>query len=177
MDLRAVLLGSAHMRDDRALAGDQPAALLEDRTMRGRQAIARPARIDLVAGQHLMGQIVQARRIQRALEERIVLGAGVDRAGDDEQFLARRRFDLTPELVGAPEQRHIGRILVVGHADDPADAVGRTHVVWDVEAFEAENLQAAPGHMPGSGASHASDPDDDHVIGHSRHIPSRCLRC
>ncbi len=163
----------ADMGDDGALAGDQPALRLHARSGRRRHAVAGEALVHLRAGQHLVRQAVQAGGGEGALEQRVVLRAAIDRAGGDQQRLAGRPLGLGPELVGAAQQRHVGRVLVVRQADDAADAVRGAHGVRDVEALQPQHALAAAGELPAGGAAHAAHADHDHVPLHPRTPPPR----
>src|SRR5206468_11663415 len=74
----------------------------------------------------------------------------------------------TPQLVGAPDQRHVGRMLEVGLADDAALPRRRSARVRRGEAVESEDESAAAREVAGRGASHRAEAgDDDVVAGHS----------
>ena len=51
----------------------------------------------------------------------------------------RLGLQLAPELVGAPQQRHVVRVLPVRHPDDARQAVRRPAVVRDREPLDACN--------------------------------------
>src|SRR4051812_42163411 len=86
---------------------------------------------------------------------------------------------LTPERVGALEQRHVRRVLVVGEPDDSVDAVRGAHAVRDVEALQPEYALASLRKLVDGGAAHPAHPDDDDVIpprlSHSR-PPDQCRK-
>jgi hypothetical protein len=109
-------------------------------------------------------ELVLDARPQRALEDPGVRRACVDRAGDVQQGLARAALDLAPQLVGPAQQHHVGRVLVVGHADDPRLAVRRALVVRHVVALEAEDALPAARQVVGRRAPHAAHADDDRVV-------------
>ena len=170
MDFRAERHRRVDMRHDGALACQKTASRLENPARGRRQVVAGIAGIDLRPRQHFMRQIVQFRRCQGAGKQFAILAASIDRTGRDQQFLAARRFDVMPELVGAQQQRHVIRVLVIGQPDDAADAVGRAHRMGDVEPLQAENPLAAARQLEGGRAAHAADADDDDVIYHVHSI-------
>ena len=57
--------------------------------------------------------------------------------------VAGERREVTPERVGAAQQRNVGNVLVVGDPNDPRDAVRRAELVRDVEALEAKDPATA----------------------------------
>ena len=61
-----------------------------------------------------------ARRSAAILRRLAVARSGVDAAGDEQQALARALLQLAPQLIRAPQQRHIPRIFRIREADDPA---------------------------------------------------------
>jgi hypothetical protein len=81
-----------------------------------------------------------------------------------QQLLVGLRLELAPELVRAPHQRDVGRVLEVREADDARQAVRGAVLVRDVEALETEDALPAAGEMVERGAAHSADPDDDDVV-------------
>ena len=69
-----------------------------------------------------------------------------------------------PQLVAAPQQRNVRRVLVVGEADDPGQPVRRATLVPLGELLQAEDAVIASGEMVGSGTPHPAQADDDGVI-------------
>ena len=126
--------------------------------------VAGVAPSELGAGQNLVRQVVELAGLPGALEDPGVLRAGIDGVGDVQEPLAGLALDLTPQLVGAPEEQHVGGMLVVGEADDAGVAVGGAHRVRDAEPLEAEHPLAAPGEVVGGGAAHPAHADDDGVV-------------
>jgi hypothetical protein len=53
-----------------------------------------------------------------ALHNLGALVAGHESAGPQEERLSRATFELGPERIGAQQERDVGRVLVVGLADD-----------------------------------------------------------
>ena len=164
MDLGAGGHRQAGMGDDRALRQHEATVRLEHGGKIVRQAITGKAGIDLSAGQNVVRQAMLAAGFARAQEDVAVGGAGVQRPGGDEQLLAGGLRRLAPQFEGALEQRHIGRVLVIGEADDARDAVRGALCMGDVEAFEPEHPFAAAGQLPARRRAHAADPDHDHVV-------------
>jgi hypothetical protein len=107
---------------------------------------------------------VDLARFQRISNELVISIAGVDRAGDKQELLAKTSFELAPQLVRAAKQGHVRRIFVVGKANDPVDAVGRAHRVRDIERFQPKHPFPALGKARAYGRAHTADPCHDHVI-------------
>ena len=168
-DVGARRHGKRRVRHDRPLGCHEAAVRLHDGREMLRHAPSGKTGGELRRGQHLMGKAVLAAGGKRALHDAPVLGAGVDAAGHEQEPLARGGLELPPHLVGAPEQRHVGRVLHIGEADDAVDAVRGAHRMRDVEALEPEHALAASGELPARRRTHAADPGDDHVVGSARH--------
>jgi hypothetical protein len=101
---RSQLLCHHDVGDDTALREQKPAIGLIDCHDALRQAIARKTRIELVMIEDLMGQMVDVTGSFGACKDLPIRGRGIDRAGDDEQALLDRIFQLSPELIGPSEQ-------------------------------------------------------------------------
>ena len=71
-----------------------------------------------------MRKVVQPSGLHGSSERRPILRAALETAGGDEQPLFDLRLELLPQLVCAPQQRHIGGVLVVGEPDDASQPVG-----------------------------------------------------
>ena len=107
---------------------------------------------------------MQQARPQGALEYRAAGRPGVNASGDVEEPLARELLQLTPELVGTPEQRHVRGMLPVGEPDDAREAVRGAVLVQEIEALETEHPTPAPGEMEERGAPHPAETYHDHVV-------------
>src|SRR5918995_7066432 len=83
-----------------------------------RQLVRGKTPVQLDAVKDFLGETVQLARPERAAENRTVGRTGVDAAGDVEQLLAGVLLQLTPELIGAAEQRHVRGMFPVGQTDD-----------------------------------------------------------
>ena len=70
--------------------------------------------------------------------------AQVEAAGLRHQVAAGVGLQLLPQLVGPPQQRHVGRVLEVGLPDDPRPAVAGSLVVRRAEALQAEHPRPRP---------------------------------
>ena len=116
-----------------------------------------------------MRQVMLLARAHRAGEDLVVGGAAIQRAADVQQLLAGAAFQLAPELVTAAQQGHVGRIFVIGEADDARQAVGGAHFVGDAELFEAEDALAAAGEVVECRATHTANAEDDSVPGFGVH--------
>ena len=90
--------------------------------------------------------------------------AALDDAGDVQELLARLGLELAPELVRAPQQRHVVGMLEVREADDPREPVRRAVLVQEVEALEPEHALPAAGEVVERRAPHPADSDDDDVV-------------
>ena len=84
-------------------------------------------------------------RAPRPLEVERPRRPNVENAGDEEQLLVHGRFELLPQLVGAQQQRHVARVLVVGLADDARLPMGAAQLVRDAELLQTEHPRAALG--------------------------------
>src|SRR4030095_11642344 len=73
-------------------------------------------------------------------------------------------LQLSPELVGPSEQRHIGGMFVVGEADNPAQSVRGPHFMSDVIAFECDTAQLPSEPMVQRRAHHPSNTQHDGII-------------
>ena len=108
-----------------------------------------------------MGQVVLLAGAQRALEDRL---AGLHGPGDVQQLLARLGLEFPPELVRAPEERDVVRVLEVREADDPRQPVRRAVLVRDVEALETDDALPAASEVVERRAPHPADADDGNVV-------------
>ena len=129
-----------------------------------RQPVAGEALAEFAAGQHLVGQVVFDARLQRAFEDPTIGRAASIEPVDMKSCSPVRRSISLPQLVGAAQQHHVGGMLVVGQADDACVAVGRAHIVRDVEPLDAQHAFAALGELIAGRAAHAADADDDGVV-------------
>src|SRR5262249_21948592 len=120
--------------------------------------------VEVVCLQNFMWQMVDVTGGFRADEHFAIRRGRIDRAGSDEQALLHLILQLSPKLIGPSKQRHVGRVFVVREADDPGQAVGGTHFVRDVIAFEAEDAQPTARKVVECSAPHPSYPEDDGII-------------
>src|SRR6185503_18444397 len=81
-------------------------------------------------------------------------------AGLQIDLLFRRGAQLSPELVGALNDRDVDRVFEIGFADDPCLPVRRTLFVRRLEAVETEDLEAGTGEMICRGAAHGAEAHD-----------------
>ena len=149
------------MGDDRSLRQHEARVGLVNELPVGRQRVRRKAACDLAAVEHLVWEVVLGARAEYAFEDPV---AALDRTRHVEELLSGLVLELAPELVRAPEQGHVVRVLEVREADDPREAVGRALVVEDVEALEPEHALSAAGEVVERRASHPADSDDDDVV-------------
>ena len=168
---RAVGERALDVRDDAALRDDEAAVGLMHDVHRRRQAICGKA-----LARPRLRSAPRARMSCSAHERRTpsrIAVAALDDPGDVEELLAGLGLELAPQLVGAPQQRHVVGVLEVGEPDDPRQPVRRAVLVEQVEALEPEDALSAPGEVVERGASHPADSDDDDVVPLHGPDPSR----
>ena len=107
---------------------------------------------------------MQPRRIERAGDERAVGRTDLGDAGDMQQRPGGFDLELAPQLIGAAHQRHIGRMLEIGEADDAGLAMRRAAIVVRRETIEPEHALTAAGQMIERGASHDAEPAHHDVV-------------
>ena len=73
-------------------------------------------------------------------------------------------LELAPELIGAPDEGHVRRVLEVGEPDDPRDPVRGAELVRDVEPLDTEHALPAAREVIQRRAPHPADSDDDDVV-------------
>ena len=103
-----------------------------------------------------MRQAVELARLERALEDGAAFGARIHASRDVEEPLARETLELAPQLVGAPQECHVRRMLPVGEPDDSGEPVGRAVLMHQVEALESEHPQAPAREVEQRRAAHPS---------------------
>src|SRR5215207_2240951 len=167
--LVAVYLGTQglrrhHVGDDAPLRREETSFGLDEREVFGGEVVAGVAPPELSAGQYLVREVVELAGLPRALEDPGFLGAGIYGARDVQELLARLVLDLTPQLVGAPEEQHVGGVFVVGQADDARVPMGRAHRMRYSEPLQAEHPPASLLKVVGGGATHPPYADDDGVV-------------
>ena len=154
MNLGAVCQRLLDVRDVASLGQQEPALGLVQAQDLLRQAVPWKAPVQLGAVHHLVRQAVELARFERALEDRAAFGARIHAAGDVKETLAGEALELAPQLVGAPQERHVRGMLPVGEPDDAGEPVGRAVLVHEVEALESEHPQAPAGEMEQRRAAH-----------------------
>ena len=73
-------------------------------------------------------------------------------------------LEFTPQGERPTEQRHVGRILEIGKADDAREPMRRAEPVPEVMLLEREHPKAARCEVGGGGAPHAAHAGDDHIV-------------
>ena len=122
-----------------------------------------------------MRQAVQRARPRACPRTTLAVGrADLGDAGDVQQLAAASRLKLAPQLIGAAQQRHVGRMLEIAEPDDAGFAVRGAAVVARREALDAEHARAAPRQLRQRRAAHRAEADHDHV--ELRHRPTRLSR-
>jgi hypothetical protein len=122
-----------------------------------RKPVAGEALGQFLAGQHLVGQLVLEAGLQRAFEHPTVGWPGVDRSGDVQEPLASPGLDASPQLVGPLQEYHVGRVLVVGQADDARVPMRGPHRVRDVVALQPEYPLATARELVKGRTAHRTD--------------------
>ena len=109
---------------DRALGEEEPTIGLPDGgSVLWETAESGVAALDLARVERGMVEVVELGRFKRAAEDGAVPGSTLEATGGDQESLAAPRLQLVPELVRAPKERDVGRVLVIGQADDPGGAM------------------------------------------------------
>src|SRR5688572_6616866 len=123
----------------------------------------RESPMDFRGVEHVVIEIVFTRAAQAAAHHVAVRRADHQPTGHLEEMAAGIALELPPELVRAPEQRHVCGILEVGEANDARTAVTGSMRMPRLKLLEPEDPLAARGDMRCGGAAHAAEPDDDHI--------------
>ncbi len=103
-----------------------------------------------------------ARASQAAADDFALGRADHQAAGDLQETPSGSLFELPPQLIRSPQQRHVRGMLEIREPDHARSAVTRSLIVRRLELFEAEDALAARRGMRRGGAAHAAKPDDDH---------------
>src|SRR5687767_6433882 len=91
-------------------------------------------------------------------DDELAIGlADAETTAGSEQVSPCPLLQLVPESEGAPRERHVSRVLVVGGADDARGAVRGAAVVTDGELFQPEDAPPAPGQFRRRRCSHAAN--------------------
>ena len=163
MQVRAVVDGEVEMRANRFFGKDDAGFVLEQRddVAAGRQR--REARTDLRRIEHFMIEVMFLRTAQAAGHHLALGPADHQSAGDLQQPAAGLPFELPPQFIRAPQQRHVGGMLEVREPDDARAAVARSLIVRGLKLLEAEHALAARCGVRRGRAAHAAEADNDHV--------------
>src|SRR5688572_12241872 len=117
-----------------------------------------------------MRKTVLPRAPKGAAHERSFLGPDHQPSGRLHQGRSSTFLELPPEVVRAPDQRDVHRMLEVHLADDAAVAVRRAVWMTGVPAFDAKHAHAAGGKMCQRGAAHRAGSGYDDVEGSGWHV-------
>ena len=101
---------------------------------------------------------------QRSFEHETAGEAHVEPAGDMQQRLVESVLQVTPQGERPAEQRHVGRILEIGEADDAREPMGRAEPMPELVLLEGQHTETARREVGGSGTPHAAHAGDDHII-------------
>jgi len=150
---------------DRFFGKDDARFVLEQRddVATGRQRWE--ARADLRRIEHFMIEVMFLRAPQAARHHFALGSADHQSAGDLQQPAAGLLFELPPQFIRAPQQRHVGGMLEVGEPDDARAAVARPLIVRGLKLLDAEDALAARRSMRRGRAPHAAKTNHDHVEG------------
>jgi hypothetical protein len=85
-------------------------------------------------------------------------------ATERHQVLAGLCLQPLPQLVGAQEERYIGRMLEVRLADEARAAVAGSSIVRGCVTLQPEHLLATSGKLVGGGAAHPAEANHDHIV-------------
>ena len=164
--------GSPRRRPARAQAA--PRSPARPRRIRRRAAPRRRSRRGIAEGrkpfhqsrrvQHFVRQAVRARCEQRARHDRAVRRADLGDAGDVQELPAARRLELAPQLVGAAQERHVGRMLEIAEPDDARLAVRGAPVVAGRKALDADHARAAARESARAPRCPCAEADDRYVV-------------
>ena len=151
--------------DDRALGEQESTVRLPHHAgLRLEARVGGVSPPEILGREDLVRKVVQLGGLERAAEGRPVLRAALQRAGRDQQLLAGDRLELVPELVAAPQQRDVGRMLVIREADDARQPVRRAELVQQVVLLEPQHAPATACQVECRCRSHAAEADDDRVV-------------
>ena len=139
---------------------------LEQRDVAGVRREVRVARPDLGGVEQFVRQVPFPGRTQTARDGQAVRGADEQAAGHPVHVAPAVGGEFLPQLVGAQQQRHVGRVLEIGLPDDPGSAMAGALVVGRGELLQAEDPLSACGQVVGGRAAHPTEPDDDDVVAH-----------
>ena len=120
------------VRDDAPLGEDEAALLLVKHLGIFGQLVAGPFLIDLRPAQQAIGQAVFPNSFKGTFEQLVHAHAAAHAPSGHQQLLAGQVFQLVPKLIGAVQQRDVGRVLMISQPYHAADAVGRPHLIGNV---------------------------------------------
>ena len=131
------------LRRNRALCLEHAAIRLEDGDIIRRHSESREAAHQFRCGDHLVGQIVDPGAAQRSLDQHAIGRADLGDAGHMQKLTPRRSFEVTPEAVGVPQQRHVRGMLEVPEPNDARVAMGRAAVMTGSIALDSQHPLAS----------------------------------
>ena len=79
--------------------------------------------------ENLVLQRMRPRRRQRSSHQYAVRRADLGDAGDMQELLPAGLLEPAPQFIGAPQQRHVGRVLEIAEPDEAGDAMRGAAVV------------------------------------------------
>src|SRR6266542_1530748 len=129
--------------------------------MTGRQIVSREAGVQRPSRQPLVWQIEPAACAQRPPNYGRSRRSGIDAPRGNQYSLSGNILEVMPQLIRAPQQRNVRRMLPVREPDYPRQTMRRAEVVRNIELFEAEHAGAAAREVIDGGASHPADANDD----------------
>ena len=163
------------LRRNRALRLDHPAIRLDDSNIIRRHPESREAAHQFRCRNHLVGQIVDPGAAQRSLDQRAIGRTDLGDAGHMQKLAPRRSFELTPEAVGVPQQRHVGGMLEVPEPNDARAAMGGAAVVTGSMALDPQHPLASACQVLRRCAPHRAEAADHDI--EMRHNVGLDIRC
>src|SRR5262245_39462974 len=174
MQFRTTLDCGVSMRGNASLGQQKPAVGLEYADERSGKPVGGKSGGERPAGEHFMAKVESRARVEHAADRTTARLARIDAAGDLQQRFARHLLEFAPQLVRAPQQRHVRQVFPVRETDDAREAVRGTALVRDAELLDAEDARAAARRVERRCTAHSADAgDDDVVVGHAvRNAPA-----
>ena len=164
MHLGAALEGCRHVRHDAPLGRQQPGLRFVQRHQRRLHPVAGKSPPHRRGIQNFVCQVVRLGRFQRPGEHLARFAADIQGAGDVQKTLLDGPLQRPPQFVGAVQERHVGRVLVIRQADDPRDAVRGAQLVRNIVLLKAQNPLAPFRQVIHRRAAHPPDTDYDRVV-------------
>jgi hypothetical protein len=156
------------MRPNASVGIEKTRPRINDRDLAATQLKTRKPYADLLGREHLVRNVMLRRAAEHAAHKSPMLRPDHQSTRDGQQTLAGISLELVPQLVCAPQQRDVTRILEIDFANDPTLAMRRSARVPWRKLFEAKHALSAPREMTRRRATHGAESNDDDVerVGH-----------